>query len=376
MEYRILGPLEVVEHGHKLPLGGVRQRALLAVLLLHRREVVSVDHLIEALWGDNPPLTAAKTIQVYVSRLRKVLGAEILETCGRGYRLAIDSGRCDLDRFDALLARGREAVESENRALAVEALRDALALWRDPGLDEFSGEPFAEAELARLVEARLTALEDRIDAELAMGRGPELVRELEQLAAEHPLRERPAAALMLALYRAGRQADALAVYRATRERLVDELGLEPSPSLRELESRILRHDPSLSPPRPATPSGSRRAAVKRRAGIMVALFVAVAVAGVLLGAGRPQALPATLGNANGLVALSKQSGRVVGAMRVAGAVAAVGSGSGSVWAAVPGVGCGVPHRSAVDAYGRPDPAGRGAGQRRQRRRLHLGREHG
>ena len=267
MEYRILGPLEVVEHGHNLPLGGVRQRALLAVLLLHRREVVSVDHLIEALWGDNPPLTAAKTIQVYVSRLRKVLGAEILETSGRGYRLVVDSGSCDVDQFDALLAEGRDALESENPARALEALRDALALWRDPGLDEFSGEPFAEAELAHLVEARLTVLEDRIDAELAIGRGPELVRELEQLVAEHPLRERLAAALMLALYRAGRQADALAVYRATRQRLVDELGLEPSPSLRELESRILRHDPALSPRRPPMPTGdSRRAAVKPEPG--------------------------------------------------------------------------------------------------------------
>ncbi len=339
MEYRILGPLEVVEHGHNLPLGGVRQRALLAVLLLHRREVVSVDHLIEALWGDNPPLTAAKTIQVYVSRLRKVLGAEILETSGRGYRLVVDSGSCDVDQFDALLAEGRDALESENPARAVEALRDALALWRDPGLDEFSGEPFAEAELAHLVEARLTVLEDRIDAELAMGRGPELVRELEQLVAEHPLRERLAAALMLALYRAGRQADALAVYRASRQRLVDELGLEPSPSLRELESRILRHDPALSPRRPPMLAGdSPRAAVKRRAGIVLALFVAVVVAGVLLGAGRPQAVTATLGKANGLVAISTQSGKVVGAMRVAGAVAAVGSGSGSVWAAVPGSG--------------------------------------
>lgn len=188
MEYGILGPLEVVEHGQRLPLGGVRQRALLAVLLLHRREVVSLAQLIEALWGDNPPLTAVKTIQVYVSRLRKVLGAEVLETCGRGYRLAVDVGSCDLDRFDALLAQGRAALELDDPARAVELLGHALALWRDPALDEFSAAPFAEAELAHLAEARLAALEDRIDAALAMGRGPELVVELAQLAEEHPLR--------------------------------------------------------------------------------------------------------------------------------------------------------------------------------------------
>lgn len=338
MEYRILGPLEVVEHGQTLPLGGGRQRAVLAVLLLHRREVVSLDHLIEALWGDSPPLTAAKTIQVYVSRLRKLLGAEILETCGRGYRLAVDRGDCDLDRFEALLAQGRTALGSDDPGRALELLDDAIALWRDPAVDEFSAEPFAEVELVRLAEARLAALEDRIDAALAIGRGPELVVELERLVADHPLRERLAAALMLALYRAGRQTDALAVYRTTRRRLVTELGLEPSPSLRDLERGILQHDPDLASRRSPIRSRPPRAATKRRAGLAVALTAAVVIAGVLLDAGEPRAVPPTLGDANGLMALNARSGRVVSAIRSAGAVAAVGSGSGSVWAALPGSG--------------------------------------
>jgi peptide/nickel transport system substrate-binding protein len=337
VEYRILGRLEVVEHGQRLPLGGARQRALLAVLLLHRREVVSLDHLIESLWGDSPPLTAAKTIQVYVSRLRKVLGVEILETCGRGYRLAVDPGLCDLDRFDALIAQGRAAADRDDPGRAVELLGQALALWRDPGLDEFSAEPFAEAELAHLTEARLAALEDRIDATLALGRGPELVVELEQLAAEHPLRERLAGALMLALYRAGRQADALTVYRTTRKRLVEELGLEPSPTLRELERGILQHDPDLAPRRNAIRSAPRRVpALRRRAVLTTAVLLAVFAAGMLLGAGQPHVASATLDGADGLVVLSPHSGKVISAMRTAGAVAAMGTGSGSVWAAQPG----------------------------------------
>ena len=348
MEYRILGPLEVVEHGHQLPLGGARQRALLAVLLLHRREVVSVDHLTQALWGDDPPLTAAKTIQVYVSRLRKVLGAEILETCGRGYRLVVDPADCDLDRYDALVGEGRAALESDQPARAAEALGDALALWRDPALDEFSAEPFADNELADLVEARLTVLEDRIEAELAVGRGPGLVRELERLVADHPLRERLAAELILALYRAGRQADALAVYRAARERLVEELGLEPSPRLRELEQRILQHDPMLSPHRPERAVGAGRPAFRRRLGVAVVFVMSIATVGVLLGAGKPSAVPATLGHANGLVAISPDAGRVVDAVRFPGAVAAVGSGSGSVWAASPSVERGLARRSAIE----------------------------
>jgi streptogramin lyase len=191
---------------------------------------------------------------------------------------------------------------------------------------------------SRLAAARVAALEDRIDAALAIGRGPELVVELERLVAENPLRERLAAALMLALYRSGRQAEALAVYRATRKRLVAELRLEPSPGLRDLERDILQHDPGLAPRRPAIRTRPRRVATRRRAGLAVVVMAAAVMAGVLIGAGEPRALPPALGGTNGLVALSAQSGRVVGAIRNAGAVAAIGSGSGSVWVALPGAG--------------------------------------
>jgi predicted ATPase/DNA-binding SARP family transcriptional activator len=258
MEFRILGPLEVSDGERSIPLGGAKQRALLAVLLLHANEVVSTDRLIDDLWGEHPPETASTALQGYVSRLRKVLGAEALVTQAPGYVLQVDGHDFDLDRFHALLDQARES----GAAVAAERLREALALWRGPALADFSFEAFAQEEIARLEELRLATLEERLEADLSLGRHAEVVGELEGLVGRHPLRERLRAQLMLALYRSGRQAEALDAYHDARRALTEELGIDPSRALQELERRILRQDPSLDlPPEPA----ARDARAGRRA---------------------------------------------------------------------------------------------------------------
>jgi DNA-binding SARP family transcriptional activator len=234
MEFRILGPLEVIEGGQSLPLGGARQRALLALLLTRPNEVVSTDRLIDELWGTEPPRTALNTVQYYVSQLRKLLGAGRIMTRPPGYAIRTERGELDLQRFELLLERGD-----------AEALAEALSLWRGAALADFVYEPFAREEIARLEELRLVAHEWRISADLELGRHAELVGELEQLIALHPLRERLRGQLMLALYRSGRQAEALAAYKDARKTLVEELGIEPGPALHELERAILRQDPAL-----------------------------------------------------------------------------------------------------------------------------------
>ena len=236
VEFRILGPLEVAEGSRHLPLGGPRQRAVLAILLLHRGEVVSTDRLIDELWAEQPPSKATKTVQVYVSNLRKALGNGMLVTEGRGYLLRTTAGQLDLNRFDSLVAEGRQALREGKAQVGRDRLRQALALWRGRPLEEFAYERFAQSAVAELEEKRLGALEDRIDADLALGEQAALVAELESLVREHPLRERLHLQLMLALYRTGRQADALARYQAARRNLIDQLGIEPSPALRELEA--------------------------------------------------------------------------------------------------------------------------------------------
>jgi DNA-binding SARP family transcriptional activator len=241
MEFRILGPLEVVEDGHALSLGGTKQRALLACLLLRANQVVSNDRIVDELWGEAPPATAVKTIQVYISRLRKELGESRLVTRPPGYLLHVDRSELDLGRFEELLGEAR-GLHPE---AAADVLRDALALWRGPALADLAHEPCAQADVARLEELRLTAVEERIEADLANGRDAELIGELEALVAEHPLRERLRGQLMLALYRSARQAEALEVYQAARRTLVEELGLEPSSALQRLEQAILRQDRSL-----------------------------------------------------------------------------------------------------------------------------------
>jgi predicted ATPase/DNA-binding SARP family transcriptional activator len=248
MRFGILGPFEVVDdEGRELALGGPKQRAVLAVLLLHAGEVISSDRLIDDVWGDRAPRTAAKTIQVYVSNLRKALGNGRLTTHGQGYTLRTEDAEIDADRFDALVADGRRELDAGNPQAAVESLRQALGLWRGRPLVEFAYEPFAQNEVARLEETRLAALENRFEAELALGQDAGLVAELEALVREHPWRERLHAQLMLALYRAGRQADALEVYRGARAHLADELGLEPGPALRALHAQVLEQSPALEP---------------------------------------------------------------------------------------------------------------------------------
>src|SRR2546428_2599122 len=242
MEFRILGPLEVVDEGRSLPLGGLRQRALLAILLLHRNEVVATARLMDELWGEKPPATGAKTVHVYVSRLRKTLGEGILLSRPPGYLLRLEPGQLDLDRFEAFF---EEARKSDRAGGAAAKLREALSFWRGPPLADFAYESFAQNEIASLEERRLGALEERIEADLALGRHAELVSELEALAARHPLRERLRGQLMLALYRSGRQAEALEVYQDTRRVLVEELGIEPTRAVHDLERAILVQDPAL-----------------------------------------------------------------------------------------------------------------------------------
>ncbi len=250
MEFRILGSFEVVHNGESLPLGGGRQRALLAVLLLHRREVLSTDRLIDELWGERPPASAAKIAQGYVWHLRRALGEGVIVTRGRGYVLTIGPEQVDVEQFEALAGEGRRALADKDAARASERFGAALGLWRGEPLAEFTYDPFAQSEIARLQEARLGAVEDRIDADLALGRAGELIGEIETLAREQPLRERLRGQLMLALYRAGRQAEALDAYQSTRAQLAEELGLEPGPALKTLQKQILEQAPSLqgSPP--------------------------------------------------------------------------------------------------------------------------------
>ncbi len=245
LEFRLLGPVEAVVDGRPVALPAAKPRALLAVLLLDRNRVVSVGRLVEDLWGDEPPETATKALQGYVSQLRKALGAERLLTKPPGYSLRVEDGELDLDRFEALAREGRELLGSGESKAAAKRLAEALELWRGTPFAEFESEPFARDAGARLEDARLAALEERIEADLALGRHARLIPELEELVAREPLRERPRAQLMLALYRSGRQADALELYRRTRETLSDELGIEPSLELQELERRMLQHDPTL-----------------------------------------------------------------------------------------------------------------------------------
>jgi DNA-binding SARP family transcriptional activator/tetratricopeptide (TPR) repeat protein len=255
MEFRILGPLEVVEEGRILQVDRRLSRALLAYLLLHANEPVSAGQLIDELWGEIPPKTALASLRNYVSRLRKTLGPERLRFESTGYVLYVDPEQFDLACFSRLVREARGAPAKQRAAL----LREALALWRGEPLEDLAFEEFAQAEIAQLAERRLAALESRIDADLELGLGPELLDELESLIHEHPLRERLRGQLMRGLYRAGRQADALQAYQQTRRMLRDELGLEPGEELRTLERRILEHDlPLPSDPSERAPPESRR----------------------------------------------------------------------------------------------------------------------
>jgi YVTN family beta-propeller protein len=382
MEFRVLGPLEVREGGQVIPLGGAKQRALLAVLLLHANEVVSRVRLIDGLWGEEPPATAAHTVETYVSRLRRVLhdarSHDALITRPPGYMLRIDPEELDLNRFENLMREGRRMLAEGNPQTAAERLRRALALFRGPPLDDVAFFPFAQAELGRLVEMRLAGLEDRIDADLAACRSGELVGELEALVRAYPLRERLHGQLMLALYRAGRQADGLDAYRRAREYLADELGVEPGSALRRLEQAILAQDPSLEvsprrepivakvpshvdpvagaapvlPSAPALRGGERpprgdgevpepplrairrrgRASVPRRSVILLAALVCLA--SLALGVttalrGRPPPLIAVRGDAMEII--DPGTGAVAGTVPLEASAGRIAAGAGSVW---------------------------------------------
>ena len=240
--------LEVIAGDKTVALGCPKQRALLAILLLTAGDVVSTDRIVDDLWGSEPPAKSAHTVQVYVSNLRKALGQhgrDLLLTRVPGYCLEVDEGTFDLARFEGALRDGRVALEKGDDESAATRLAEALAVWRGPPLADFAYEPFAQQAIARLEELRLVALELRIEAELGLGRHAELIPELQALAQEHPRRERPRAQLMIAPYRSGRQADALEVFQETRVQLVEQLGIDPSPALQELEREILRQDESL-----------------------------------------------------------------------------------------------------------------------------------
>ena len=241
LEFRVLGPVEVWDDERALQLGGPKQRALLALLLLDAGRVVSTDRLIDVLWGEQPPATAATSLQNLVSQLRKLLGADVLVTKPPGYRLEIEAEQLDLERFRRLVEGARQAPPAERSS----KLREAVALWRGAPLADLVYEDFAQNEVARLEELKLAALEQLFEADLEVGRDAELVSQLETLVAEHPLREGFRRHLMLALYRSGRQAEALQVYHDARRELVDQLGIEPSAALQRLHGAILRHDPQL-----------------------------------------------------------------------------------------------------------------------------------
>ena len=265
--YAILGPLAVDGADGPARLGGPRQRSLLAVLLLHANRVVSIDHLAEQLYGEEPPVTAVTQVHRQVSELRRVLGQDAIETRPPGYRLPVAPGQLDLERFERLTGEAAADLARGDAARSGEGFREALALWRGEPLADLAFEPFAAPAIARLQELRLAAIEARIEADLALGRTAELVPELDALVTEQPLREHLHGQRILALYRAGRQREALDAYRELRRALVDAFGIEPTPPLQDLERRILRHDPELhaaaaSPP----PARTRSILVSARHG--------------------------------------------------------------------------------------------------------------
>jgi DNA-binding SARP family transcriptional activator len=284
LEFRVLGPVEAIVDGRPVALPAAKPRALLAVLLLNRNRVVSVGRLVDDLWGEQPPETATKALQGYVSQLRKALGADRLLTKAPGYSLRVEDEELDLARFELLVREGRELLGGGDSKSAARRFDEALELWRGPPFAEFQAEPFARDAGARLEDARLAALEERIEADLALGRHARLVPELEELVGREPLRERPRGQLMLALYRSGRQADALELYRRTRETLNEELGIEPSLELQELERRMLQHDPTLERAR-ATPAAADEGAplpfVRRPQLLVLAALGLAAVAAVI-----------------------------------------------------------------------------------------------
>ena len=335
LRYLILGPFEVRDGDTAVELRGGQQRKLLAILLLHGGEAVSSDQLIEELWDGRPPETAAKALQGYVSSLRKQLGPETVETVGSGYRLPVAAEDVDAHRFEELLAEARLL----ERGAAAAKLREALALWRGPALADFAYDDFARHEIERLDELRETCTERRIDLELALGHHDDLVPELEALVHAFPLRERLRAHLMLALYRSGRQAEALDAFRAARTALRDELGLEPSEELQALQRAILDHDPALAaPPRVDLPGqvgteGSSGHLSGRRPLLAVALGLAIlgGVAAALLLMLRTDRAAALVVPPNSVARIDRAGTRIESYVGVGRSPSGVAVGERGVW---------------------------------------------
>jgi YVTN family beta-propeller protein len=338
VEFLVLGPLDVRVHGRAVQLGGHKQRGLLALLLLNAGKVVSAERLIDALWGERPPASAMNSVHVYVSQLRKVLGESRLVTRQPGYLLDVRPDEVDARRFERLLGEGRATRARGDAAAARKLLGEALALWRGPPFADLGQEEFVQGEIARLEELRLVAVEERIGADIELGRTADLVPELEELVRANPLRERVREQLMLALYRSGRQAEALEAYRQGRRTLHEELGLEPGPALKELEQAILRHDPALGGP---SSDGRRRvrahARSGRRAGLIIAvgsvllLAAGVAVAAIELtgGGSRIAALPA-----NSVGVIDARLGGIGASVSIPGTTPSVlAAGDGAIWVA-------------------------------------------
>ena len=359
MDFRILGPLEVRDGSRPLALGGEKQRALLAILLLHRNEVVSTDRLLDELWGESPPAGARKTLRAYVSKLRRATGANgaassvaadnhrepkggVLLTRGHGYVLQVAPGELDLERFRELADRGRDALATGRPEEAATLLRKALSLWRGPPLAEFAYERFAQNTIAQLEELHIGAVEERVEAELALGHARDLIDELRDLVSRHPLRERLHGQLMLALYRSGRQAEALEVFQGFRRKLSEELGLEPGPGLAQLDLAILTRDPALDLPaeivarKPESADVPTRFATTGRipyrrfplAGGAVVLVLAVVA--VVAGSSGGQAPTAVIpGDAVGAVSASGPAIRAV--VPLGTSPSSLVAGDGSVW---------------------------------------------
>lgn len=337
IEFSVLGPLEVRREGKVVPLGAAKQRVLLGVLLLNANVTISVSRLVDELWGERPPATAEKLVQGYVHALRKQVGDGVLATQPPGYRVNVDPESLDLLLFERLADDAQAASIEES----IELRRRALTLWRGPVLADLALEGPARNDVARLGELRLTTQIELLDAELQLGRHAQRVGELEGLVAEHPYQERAAALLMLALYRSGRQAEALEAYRALRQRLDDELGLQPNQELRELEAAILRQDPSLSfpPPRaeiavsdttaalPAVRTRSRRRLVAAGVLVLLAVAAAAAVAAVVLARDpAPVVVPP-----NSVAAIDPSTNRVIEFLQTGIRPDPVAAGAGSLW---------------------------------------------
>jgi len=322
MEFRILGPLEVLDEGRPVALQRGKQLALLAYLLLHPNELVSTDRLIDALWEERPPPTAVKILQNAVSQLRRVLGENRLVTQPPGYRFRLEPGELDLHRFEQLAQQGRLERDAQ-------VLRDALAIWRGEPLSNLRDEPFAQHAARQLEETRLSVLEDRMDADLAAGRDAVLVPELEQLISREPLRERPYGQLMLALYRDGRQAEALETYQRARKVLSQEVGLHPGPQLQELERQILNQDPALSSGLAATAISSSQRHRRRLLLVGAALVGLTALAlGVFLTSGDAKA-PVVIPDS--LVKIDLKTNKVVDVIPVGRLPVAAALAGGFVW---------------------------------------------